>query len=130
MGQITLAGIESVAISKDEKAFFVQLGSRIAQLRKEQGITQVQLAEWLNVSQQTVNAYEVGRRRMAVSALPTIAKLLGVSLEELIGEPLKPSKRGPTPKLQQQMERINQLPKAQQKFVIKMLEGVLSQAGR
>ena len=130
MGQITLAGIESVAISKDEKAFFVQLGSRIAQLRKEQGITQVQLAEWLNVSQQTVNAYEVGRRRMAVSALPVIAKLLGVSLEELIGEPLKPSKRGPTPKLQQQMERINQLPKAQQKFVIKMLEGVLSQAGR
>lgn len=130
MDQITLAGIESVAISKDEKAFFVQLGSRIAQLRKEQGITQVQLAEWLNVSQQTVNAYEVGRRRMAVSALPVIAKLLGVSLEELIGEPLKPGKRGPTPKLQQQMERIHQLPKAQQKFVIKMLEGVLSQAGR
>lgn len=130
MGQITLPEIESVAISKDEKAFFVQLGSRIAQLRKEQGITQVQLAEWLNVSQQTVNAYEVGRRRMAVSALPVIAKLLGVSLEELIGEPLKPGKRGPTPKLQQQMERIHQLPKAQQKFVIKMLEGVLSQAGR
>ena len=130
MGQFVLTGIESVAIGKDEKAFFVQLGARIAQLRKEQGITQVELAEWLNVSQQTVNAYEVGRRRMAVSALPVIAKLLGVSLEELIGEPLKPGKRGPTPKLQQQMERIHQLPKAQQKFVIKMLEGVLSQAGR
>jgi transcriptional regulator with XRE-family HTH domain len=130
MGQITLPEIESVAISKDEKAFFVQLGARIAQLRKEQGITQVQLAEWLNVSQQTVNAYEVGRRRMAVSALPVIAKLLGVALEELIGEKPAPGKRGPTPKLQQQMERINQLPKAQQKFVIKMLEGVLSQAGR
>ena len=65
MGPFTLAGIESVAIGKDEKAFFAQLGARIAQLRKEQGITQVQLAEWLNVSQQTVNAYEVGRRRMA-----------------------------------------------------------------
>jgi transcriptional regulator with XRE-family HTH domain len=130
VGQFAPAGIESVAIGKDEKAFFVQLGARIAQLRKEQGITQVQLAEWLNVSQQTVNAYEVGRRRMAVSALPIIAKLLGVSLEELIGEPPKPGKRGPTPKLQQQMERIHQLPKAQQKFVIMMLEGVLSQAGR
>ena len=67
---------------------------------------------------------------MAVSALPTIAKLLGVALEELIGEPSKPGKRGPAPKLQQQMERINQLPKAQQKFVIKMLETVLSQASR
>ena len=130
MGPFTLAGIESVAIGKDEKAFFAQLGARIAQLRKEQDITQVQLAEWLNVSQQTVNAYEVGRRRMAVSALPTIAKLLGVALEELIGEPPKPGKRGPAPKLQQQMERINQLPKAQQKFVIKMIETVLSQASR
>ena len=130
MGQITSPEIESVAISKDEKAFFVQLGGRIAQLRKEQGITQVQLAEWLNVSQQTVNAYEVGRRRMAVSALPILAKLLGVSLEELIGEPQKPGKRGPTPKLQQQMERINQLPKARQKFVMEMLETVLSQTSR
>lgn len=130
MGQFALAGTESVAISKDEKVFFVQLGSRIAQLRKEQGITQVQLAEWLNVSQQTVNAYEVGRRRMAVSALPTIAKLLGVSLEELIGEPQKPGKRGPTPKLQQQMQRIHQLPKARQKFVMEMIETVLSQASR
>ena len=65
MGPFTLAAIESVAIGKDEKAFFAQLGARIAQLRKEQDITQVQLAEWLNLSQQTVNAYEVGRPRMA-----------------------------------------------------------------
>jgi transcriptional regulator with XRE-family HTH domain len=130
MGQITSLGLQPVAISKEEKAFFVQLGSRIAQIRKEQGITQAQLAEWLGVSQQTVNAYEVGRRRMVASALPTLARLLGVSLEELMGEPPKPGKRGPTPKLQQQMERITQLPKAQQKWVIKMIEGVLSQAGR
>ena len=47
-----------------------------------------------------------------------------------VGEALRPGKREPTPKLQQQMERINQLPKAKQKFVIEMLEGVLSQAGR
>jgi transcriptional regulator with XRE-family HTH domain len=130
MGQITSLELPPVAISKDEKAFFVQLGARIAQIRKEQGITQAQLAEWLGVSQQTVNAYEVGRRRMVASALPTLARLLGVSLEELMGEPPKPGKRGPTPKLQQQMERITQLPKAQQKWVIKMLEGVLGQAGR
>jgi transcriptional regulator with XRE-family HTH domain len=87
-------------------------------------------AESLNVSQQTVNAYEVGRRRMPVSALPVIAKLLGVSLEELVGEEPRTAKRGPSPKLQQQIERIQQLPKTQQRFVMQMLEGVLSQAGR
>lgn len=36
-------------------------------------------------------------------------------------------KRGPTPLLQKQIERSNHLPKAQQKVVLKMLDGVLSQ---
>lgn len=106
------------------------LGSRIAALRKDAHLTQVQLAQTLGVAQSTLNAYELGQRRVPVSALPVLAKSLGVSLEELIGEKPAPGKRGPTPKLQQQMERINQLPKAKQKFVMEMLEGVLSQAGR
>jgi hypothetical protein len=38
-----------VPIGKDKKAF-VQLGTRIASLRKEQGITQVQMAEIIEVS--------------------------------------------------------------------------------
>lgn len=39
-------------------------------------------------------------------------------------------KRGPTPKPQQQIERIAQLPKAKQRFVMEMLETVLTQASR
>jgi transcriptional regulator with XRE-family HTH domain len=62
---------------RDEKQFFKDLGARIAELRKAQNITQVQLAETLGVSQQTVTAYEVGRRRMPVSSLPVIARHLG-----------------------------------------------------
>jgi len=130
MAQVQAAPIEPVAISKAERAFFVQLGSRIAELRKAQAITQVQLAEWLGVSQQTVNAYEVGRRRITVSALPALARYLGVSMEELIGEKPKAGKRGPTPKLQRHMERIQELPKPKQRFVLEMLETVLNQAGR
>lgn len=127
MGQLSLPGIEHMAISKDEKTFFVHLGARVAQQRKAQGVTQAQFAEWLGVSQQTVNAYEVGRRRMPVSSLPKVAKLLGVALEELIGEETKPGKRGPAPKLQRQIERIQELPKPQQKFVMQMLDTVLAQ---
>ncbi len=125
-------GSEIVAISKEERAFFVQLGTRIAELRRVQNITQVQLAEALGVSQQTVNAYEVGRRRMPVSSVPTLARLFGVSVEELLGEPLSAAtrKRGPTPKLQQQIERITQLPKPKQRFVMEMLDTVLAQQGR
>ena len=127
MSHLTLPWNETMAISKEEKTFFVQIGTRIAQLRKAQNITQVQLAEWLDVSQQTINAYEVGRRRMSVSALPTLAHFLGVALDELIAEEPKPAKRGPTPKLQRQMERIQELPKPKQRFV---LEAALVQASR
>lgn len=54
-----------MAISQDERVFFVALGSRIAQYRKDSHITQVQLAETLGVSQPTMNAYELGQRRVA-----------------------------------------------------------------
>jgi transcriptional regulator with XRE-family HTH domain len=115
-----------MALSQNERAFFVQLGTRVAELRKAEGITQVQMAQTLGVSQQTINSYEVGRRRIPVSVLPVLARTLGVSMEELIGEPpTAAKKRGPTPKLQQQMERIQQLPKAQQRFVMQTLETLL-----
>ena len=107
------------------------LGAHIAQLRKDQNITQVQLAEILGISQQTMNAYEMGHRRVPVSALPVLAQALAVSVEELIGnQPAAAAKkRGPAPKLQQQMDRIAKLPKAKQKFVIEMLDAMLQQQG-
>ncbi len=67
---------------------------------------------------------------MPVSTLPTLARLLGVSLEELLGEEPTAAKRGPTPKLQRQMERIQELPKTKQRFVMEMLDTVIAQAGR
>ena len=39
-------------------------------------------------------------------------------------------RRGPTPLLQKQIERLKRLPKAQQKVVMQMLDGILSQSGR
>ena len=65
------------------------------------------------------------------SLLPVIAKNLGVAVEDLVGEPLTTTgKRGPAPKLQQQMDRIIKLPKSQQRFVMQVIESVLAQADR
>ena len=118
-----------MAISQEERAFFVALGARIAQLRKNANSTQVRLAEFLGVSQQTVNAYAMGHRRMAIAALPRLTRLLGVSIEELFGEPARSGKRGPTPQPQQKIERLSRLPQSQQKMLLHMLDGMLSQAG-
>ena len=119
-----------MAINQDKRAFFLELGTRITHLRKRNNITLIQLAEILGVAQSTINAYELGQRRVPVSALPLLARTLGRGVEELLGQPISASKRGPVPKLQQQIERLSLLPKAKQKVVIEMLEGVLSQASR
>ena len=122
----------TMAISSEERSFFVTLGERIANLRRANSVTQIQLAQALGVSQQTVQSYEVGRRRIPVSALPVVAHTLSVSLDELFGADAQASgkgKRGPTPKWQQQMEAVAQLPKARQRWVSEMLQTVLAQAG-
>ncbi len=93
-------------------------------------ITQVQLAQTMGVSQQTVTSWEVGRRGVPVSAVPALARTLGCTVGMLIGETTTPARRGPAPKLQQHMERINQLSKPQQRFVMQVIESVLAQASR
>lgn len=120
----------TMTISSEERAFFVTLGERIASLRRAHNITQVQLAEALGVSQQTLQSYEVGRRRLPVSALPVVASTLSVSLDALFGSEAKATgrKRGPVPQWQQQIEAVARLPKSQQQFVARMIETVLAQA--
>jgi DNA-binding transcriptional regulator YiaG len=44
-----------MAISANERAFFERLGTRVAELRRSQNITQVEMAATLGVSQQTIN---------------------------------------------------------------------------
>lgn len=117
--------------TQDEKQYFKELGSRLAQLRRKAGLTQVQLAETLEVSQQMVASYEVGRRRIPVSMLPALAQALKVQIDTLLGKaPKAQSKRALASRLQQQMAALAQLPKAKQQFVSQMLDTVLAQTGR
>lgn len=46
------------------------------------------------------------------------------------GQQPKAAKRGPVGKLQQQIERINQLPRTRQQFVMEVIESVLAQSSR
>jgi transcriptional regulator with XRE-family HTH domain len=88
-----------------------------------------ELAQELDISQQLVAFYERGQRRVPIDLMHELARVLGVSVEELFGRTNGSTKRGPTPKLQQQLERVSRLPRAKQKFVSEMLETVLQQAG-
>jgi transcriptional regulator with XRE-family HTH domain len=118
-------------MTPDETVFFRQLGTRIAERRKAQDLTQAQLGELVGVAQQQIASFEIGRRRIPVSTLPLLAKALGVSVEALIEGKHKPvAKRGPAPKLQQQLEQLQALPRAKQRLVSEVLDSLLAQASR
>lgn len=122
--------VPEIIVAASDRPFYRALGLRIAAARKAAGLTQTQLAEQLGIAQQTLAHYEAGRLRVAVALLSPLARALGVSTEALLGEQAPPAKRGPAPKLQQQMERIQRLPKPQQRFVMQMIDTVLAQEGR
>ena len=60
------------------------IGSLICRLRKEQQLTQRQLAEQLCVSDKAVSKWERGLGCPDVSLLPDLARLLGIELEGLL----------------------------------------------
>jgi transcriptional regulator with XRE-family HTH domain len=108
------------------RGYYKALGMRIAQLRKEQSMTQAELARILGVSQQTVFAYELGERRVAVSLLPLLVKTLAIPVQELIGlaPPGRVKRQRLSPKIIRQVERIQQLPKAEQRFVVRLIDSL------
>jgi len=114
-------------MTNDDKVFFQELGLRMARYRKSINMTQVQLANLLDVSQQVIAAYETGRRKLPASLLPVLAKLFSVPVDELIGIKESSNKRGPASVLQRQIEQVALLPRTKQKFVMEMLDTVLKQ---
>lgn len=62
----------------------IQFGAFIAQLRKEQGLTQKELADRLNVTDKAVSKWETGKGFPDVKLLEPLARALGVSLVELM----------------------------------------------
>ena len=63
----------------------MQIGKRLAELRKRCGYTQKQLAEELNLSQQVISNIERNTTAPDVDFLRDTADLYKISLDELIG---------------------------------------------
>lgn len=60
------------------------MGTRIAALRRNLGMSQAQLAACLQVSPSAVGMYEQGRREPAAQTLAAMARLFGVTVDFLI----------------------------------------------
>ncbi len=61
------------------------LGQRLKDLRKEKGLTQVTLAQELNVDKSTIAKYETDKIEPSLSMLITYVKFFGVSADYILG---------------------------------------------
>ncbi|MBR5251797.1 MAG: helix-turn-helix transcriptional regulator [Oscillospiraceae bacterium] len=60
------------------------LGTMIAELRKEHGMTQLELAEKMGVTDKAVSKWERDLSCPDINSIPTLAEILGVSVEDLM----------------------------------------------
>ncbi len=107
------------------------LGSRIARLRRDKGLTQVELAERLGVTQPAVSDYENDDIRVPADVVVEIATILGVSTDELLGLKEAPTKTASSPKnrrLFRRLQDIEKLPRRDQQALLRTIEAFLTKA--
>ena len=102
------------------------IGGRVAQLRKQFGYTQTELARELGILQKLVSDYERGRIRIPPEVLAKLATTFEVSTDELIGiQRLKTKKPLKNRRLQLRLNRLSELSKNDQETIIRMIDSLL-----
>jgi transcriptional regulator with XRE-family HTH domain len=104
-------------------------GKRLARFRKERGYTQVELAEKIGILQNLVSAYERDSLRLNADMVVRFAKALDVSSDELLGLDTA-TNRGKklSLKILRRLNKIEDLPAAQQKVLFKTIDTFLKAA--
>lgn len=64
----------------------MKFGDRLRQIRKQRGLTQEELAKLLDTSKQVISRYENGQRSPKITTVNEYAKMLGLSLDYMLGE--------------------------------------------
>lgn len=115
-GVATRKGMESIA-------------QRVARIRKEKGVTQEEMARTLGVSQSIVSGYERGELRLHGELLIQLARILGVSADEMLG--LQPTADTGTVKNRRILRRIREidrLPKRDQEALMRTIDAFLAKS--
>ena len=125
--QTFLPGPDFQNIEYDEamsKAARPPLAVRIATLRKDAGLSQVELAKRIATSASNVAFWELTGTPPRGEILPALARELGISVDELLGvTPQKPAiAKG---RLQEAFHAAAKLPRRQQQKIVEVVEALL-----
>jgi len=105
------------------------LGGRVARLRREKGMTQIELAERLRVSQPVISDYENDVIRLPADTVAQIAEVLGASADELLGLKATVAHAAggiKNRRLYRRMQQIEQLPRRDQEALLRTIEAFIS----
>jgi transcriptional regulator with XRE-family HTH domain len=106
-------------------------GQRMAAIRQQKGLTQVQLAERMKTTQKMIDYYERRSPNPTLEVMQKIADALGVAVVELLGEEAKTArtarKNSPPSKVQKAFEEVSRLPRRQQEKVVEFVTAFVRQ---
>ena len=103
-----------------------EIGQRMKLLRQDRGMTQVELATELEISQSNLSAIERGTRGLTVNQLVRIAKALRASTDEILFDSKAPEAGArPSKKLMRRLRRVHELSQADQRILLQLLDGLL-----
>lgn len=75
----------------------MKLEEKLTNLRKEKGLTQLELAEAVHVSRQAVSRWEVGTSIPTTENLAYLSQIYGVPVDYLVNDREAPPKKEPPP---------------------------------
>lgn len=105
-------------------------GQRLKQIRQGRALTQQELGKLVGVSQRVIAYYEADDAQPPGALLVDLAHALHVTADELLGiEPLKekvPAKRA---RLRKRLQRVEELPAADQRAVLKFVDALADSRG-
>jgi len=101
-------------------------GARLAALRQATGMTQVELGTAVGVSNRVIAYYEADDAQPPGAMLVDLARALTVSTDELLGvTPVRERTPPKTARFLKRLRRIEELPPADQRAVLKLVDAML-----
>lgn len=97
-------------------------GQRLADLRKQKGFTQQQLAERVGVHAQQLKRYEAGSSQPTLDVIRNLAVSLGVTSDRLL---FGKDERGPDDELRLQFEAVSRFSAEEKKVLRSLLDSMI-----
>jgi transcriptional regulator with XRE-family HTH domain len=106
-------------------------GARMAAFRRAAGLTQTELAKLVGEPQQNIAFWEQSDKPPRSDALPRLAKVLGVTVEQLVsGNAVSIKRSGPVGRAQKIFEEVSNLPRRQQDKLLDVISAYVEQVRR